>query len=567
MDEDLKRTGVVRNNGAGSLSEKTNKNDDVQMITEHVKSDWRSGYKKEEISKEDILQEEIEVVRNKKNSLRKVDGYISSIDENYTQLKNDIFQELSEDFLHNIPALESKINHVLEIYNHIEEGLLNQPPETPTEDPLTPLDQQFITAEDLDAHYKLFINRIQEQIATIGGGGEVRLKWLDDIVGIATNASAYDGQFLKYDHSIEKFVFATVVGGGGTATQGTQGIQGTAGSAASQGTQGIQGISGSAGNEGAQGTTGAGTQGTTGAQGATGTQGTNGTQGTTGSFGGATFDYTFNTGITSSVVKNLTSTATSGATTLSVPNVTGLILGAPVEGQSIASGTVISSFPSSTSVDISVGITSDIGSGDPVTFVQTGQGQLRLNQTGISTATEMYINDADDNGTDIQSYLRTIDDSTSTIKGHFKVSNKSNADDFALFTISSLSEGTGYFLVNSAFVSGAATSFSASEDVLITFARTGDKGDTGAGGTTGSQGTQGITGAGTLGTTGIQGNQGINGPQGRQGLQGIQGSGGTQGLKGDDGLQGTKVWYWCWYSWCSGYSRHSGISRYSRHSR
>ena len=489
---------------------------------------------------EDILQEEIEAVRNKKNSLRKVDGYISSIDENYTQLKNDIFQELSEDFLHNIPALESKINHVLEIYNHIEEGLLNQPPETPTEDPLTPLDQQFITAEDLDAHYKLFINRIQEQIATIGGGGEVRLKWLDDIVGIATNASAYDGQFLKYDHSIEKFVFATVVGGGGTATQGTQGIQGTAGSAASQGTQGIQGIAGSAGAAGAQGTTGAGTQGTTGAQGATGTQGTNGTQGTTGSFGGATFDYTFNTGITSSVVKNLTSTATSGATTLSVPNITGLISGAPVEGQSIASGTVISSFPSSTSVEISVGITSDIGSGDPVTFVQTGQGQLRLNQTGISTATEMYINDADDNGTDIQSYLRTIDDSTSTIKGHFKVSNKSNADDFALFTISSLSEGTGYFLVNSAFVSGAATSFSASEDVLITFARTGDKGDTGAQGTTGSQGTQGITGAGTQGTTGIQGTQGINGPQGRQGLQGIQGSGGTQGLKGDDGLQGTQ---------------------------
>ena len=189
LDEDLKRTGVVKNNNAGSLSEKTNKANDVQMITEHIKSDWRSGYKKEELSKEDLLKEEIESVRNKKNSLRKVDGYISSIDENYTQLKNDIFQELSEDFLHNIPALERKINQVLEIYSHIEEGLLNQPPETPTEDPLTPLNQQFITAEDLDAHYKLFINRIQEQIATIGGGGEVRLKWLDDIVGIATNAS------------------------------------------------------------------------------------------------------------------------------------------------------------------------------------------------------------------------------------------------------------------------------------------------------------------------------------------------------------------------------------------
>jgi len=609
LDEDLKKTGVVRESSSTSMSG-NDKTKDVQMITEHVKSDWRSGYKKEEISKEDVLQEEINAVRNKKNSLRKVDGYIASIDESYNQLKNDIFQELSEDFLHNIPALERKINQVLEIYNHIEEGLLNQPPETPTEDPLTPLDQQFITAEDLDAHYKLFINRIQEQIATIGGGGEVRLKWLDDIVGIATNASAYDGQFLKYDHSIEKFVFETVSGVG----TGSQGIQGTTGSQGIQGIQGPSGVGGGGtgyfeqtaagihttssvgigttadsaysllvegdarvtgiltvgpssvtidginnevtigtgvtiyGNTGivsatsiyAAGSLLTGAQGTQGVQGTTGGQGTQGIQGTVGSFGGATFDYTFNAGITSSVVKNLTSLATSGATILNVPDLTGLISGAPVEGQSIASGAVISSFPTSTSVEISVGITSDIGSGDPVTFVQTGQGQLRLNQTGISTATEMYINDADDNGTDIQSYLRTIDDSTSTIKGHFKVSNKLNADDFALFTISSISEGTGYFLVNTAFVSGAATSFSASEDVLVTFARTGDKGDTGAQGATGAQGTQGITGAGTQGATGIQGTQGINGPQGRQGLQGIQGSGGTQGLKGDDGLQGSQ---------------------------
>ena len=43
-------------------------------------------------------------------------------------------------------------------------------------------------------------------------------------------------------------------------------------------------------------------------------------------------------------------------------------------------------------------------------------------------------------------FLRTIDDSTSTIKGHFRVSNRLDASDFALFTISSIAEQSGYFV-------------------------------------------------------------------------------------------------------------------------
>jgi len=53
----------------------------------------------------------------------------------------------------------------------------------------------------------LFLNRIEEQLSTLGGGGEVNLKYLDDVVGIATNASAYDGKFLRYNHSLGKFEF------------------------------------------------------------------------------------------------------------------------------------------------------------------------------------------------------------------------------------------------------------------------------------------------------------------------------------------------------------------------
>ena len=137
-------------------------------------------------------------------------------------------------------------------------------------------------------------------------------------------------------------------------------------------------------------------------------------------------------------------------------------------------------------------------------------------ETPFSGALNLYIDDEDDNGTDIQSFLTTIDDSTSTIKGHYRISNRLDASDFALFTISAVTENTGYFDVSSSYVSGSATSFSDGEDVIITFARTGDKGDTGA--------------------QGAQGNDGAQGAQGNDGAQGAQGNDGAQGAQGNDCL-------------------------------
>jgi hypothetical protein len=151
----------------------------------------------------------------------------------------------------------------------------------------------------------------------------------------------------------------------------------------------------------------------------------------------------------------------------------------------------------------------------------------------------MYIDDTDTAATDIQSFLRTIDDSTSTIKGHFRISNRLDANDFALFTISSITENTGYFTVNCAFVSGSAASFTNAEDIIITFARTGDKGDVGSQGPQGFQGVQGPQGP--QGFQGVQGPIGVQGPQGRQGIQGavgIQGPQGPQGIQGAVGIQG-----------------------------
>jgi hypothetical protein len=160
----------------------------------------------------------------------------------------------------------------------------------------------------------------------------------------------------------------------------------------------------------------------------------------------------------------------------------------------------------------------------------------------------MSIDDLDDSSTDIQAFLRTIDDSTSTIKGHFRVSNKADSTDFALFTIASISEETGYFQVSASYVSGSATSFSNGEDVIITFARTGDvgaqgqtgaQGNTGATGVTGAQGETGVTGAnGQTGATGVTGAAGQTGATGVTGATGNTGAQGNTGVTGQTGAAG-----------------------------
>ena len=168
-----------------------------------------------------------------------------------------------------------------------------------------------------------------------------------------------------------------------------------------------------------------------------------------------------------------------------------------------------------------------------------GQGNLRSNNANLSSATLLYIHDADGGGTDIQSFLRTIDDSTSTIKGHVRISNRLNADDFTIFTISGTNtEVSGYHKVSVSYLSGA-TSFSNSEDIIVTFARTGTKGDTGATGPQGVQGLQGLKGSQGVQGLSNQGVQGLQGILGTTGSAGATGSQGTTGSSGSNGAQGT----------------------------
>ena len=168
----------------------------------------------------DILSIRANVVINEQH-IKNVDKYLQSHHRELIELKEEVFGEIEQipvgNIQENLERLEKKIDFIRETYSKIEpeviveevikEGLLNIPPGEKTSDPLSPLDQKFVTLDQLQEHYRLFINRIQQQLSTLGGSGETRLKYLDDVVGIATNASAYNGMFLKYDHSTSKFIF------------------------------------------------------------------------------------------------------------------------------------------------------------------------------------------------------------------------------------------------------------------------------------------------------------------------------------------------------------------------
>ena len=256
-------------------------------------------------------------------------------------------------------------------------------------------------------------------------------------------------------------------------TAGSQGFQGAAGAT------GAQGAAGSTGAQGAQGATGSGAQGATGptgAQGDDGAAGSTGAQGATGPTGGAG-----PTGPTGPTGAQGADGSSGSAGAQGAAGSTGAQGAQGAEG-SFGGATFYYTFESNTN------------------NAQPGAGDLRLDNSTQNTSTGIYIDDTDENGNDISSFLQTIDDSTSTIKGHVKISNKLDPSQFIIFTISSLTDNTGYFDVTvSAVDSSTANPFSANEDIIVTFARTGDKGDTGA------TGPQGAAGSGGAGSTGAQG--------------------------------------------------------------
>ena len=162
----------------------------------------------------EITNVKVDVVINEK-TIEKIDGFLNENHQELIDLKEEVFSQIKnlplENLENNISKLESKIDYIRETYSKIntedtvkeiiEEGLLNEPPNVDNGDPIS--NDNFVTLQQLQEHYRLFINRIQQQLSTLGGGGEVRLEFLDDI---DRDTAKVDGKFLKYQSSTGKWV-------------------------------------------------------------------------------------------------------------------------------------------------------------------------------------------------------------------------------------------------------------------------------------------------------------------------------------------------------------------------
>ena len=144
------------------------------------------------------------------------DKEITQLEDNVVSVKKSIseLKKLVDGI--EIPVPTDWSSDIQSIYREIEK-LKEVPVLEESTDPLVPLDQKFATLDDLQNHYRLFINRIQQQLASLGGGGETRLEFLDDI---DRTSAKTDGYVLSYQASTGKFIGVPMSGGGGGGGSG-----------------------------------------------------------------------------------------------------------------------------------------------------------------------------------------------------------------------------------------------------------------------------------------------------------------------------------------------------------
>ena len=289
---------TVSNSINNSLADVLDKN--INSLSEEYNLQIKKFNKKIEEYKKNI---DVKVNNlDKSNSDLRADVEILEQRQNKINIKNiteevliEVQDVLTGNLEENIKRLEDKIEIIKEAYeqNILNEGLLNEPPETDNEDPLTPLDQNFVTQDDLKQHYTTFLNRIQQQLSTLGGGGAVRIQDMDDV---DLSTAKVNDKFLKYNSTSGKWEGADASGGGGSGTKGQKGEAGSDGSDGSKGQKGEVGPGGGdkgqkgevgpgGGDKGQKGEVGSGSAGAKGQKGEVGNTGSAGSNGSAGAKG------------------------------------------------------------------------------------------------------------------------------------------------------------------------------------------------------------------------------------------------------------------------------------------
>jgi len=150
-------------------------------------------------------------------TVKAFEKWLYSDSEKEEEVINEVIEESLDEVLEVIEENKEELEKTEEIE---EKTFVGGSLEVPTEignnqsENIKELDKKFATLEDLDKHYKVFLSRIQQQLSSLGGGGEVRLEFLDDV---DRNTAKVDGKYLKYQSSTGKWIGADASGGGSSS--------------------------------------------------------------------------------------------------------------------------------------------------------------------------------------------------------------------------------------------------------------------------------------------------------------------------------------------------------------
>ena len=171
---------------------------EYQVLKKNVNEQIKE-YNDKNVESQNVVNESLRVyfkqLQKEIAELPEVKYYDESIDELKENISN--LTEKVEDKGTNIAELyriveelkgtqQTLTEEITEVYNDRPIG--PDPELKQAQDPLTPTDQKFATLKDLAANYRLFVNRVEQQLYTIGGGGAGYIKDLADvdITGITT---------------------------------------------------------------------------------------------------------------------------------------------------------------------------------------------------------------------------------------------------------------------------------------------------------------------------------------------------------------------------------------------
>ena len=195
--------------------------DDDRKLKKQIKGEYNQlktqieerlvKYNVDNVKTDELLLSYFNELKEEVTNLPEVKYY----DDDISNIKSDIASLRS--LVQSIKNEQKDLNEGLQ---HLNEVALEEPHDVSQsvdgkEDPLTPLDKQFPNLKALADHYRLFINRVQTQIASIGGGGAGFIKDLDDVSFDQTTGT---NKLLIYDGAKWVGIASTALGGTGVAS-------------------------------------------------------------------------------------------------------------------------------------------------------------------------------------------------------------------------------------------------------------------------------------------------------------------------------------------------------------